>query len=93
MGQFFMDMGQFVLQAAVIVVSLVLLISFIASLVAKDREAHTLTVKNLNKKYKAQAQSLHRSFLHKKQLKSLLKKEKKEQSFLTKQLTGLHKIE
>ncbi len=79
MGQFFMDMGQFVLQAAVILISLVLLISFIASLVAKDRESQTLTVKNLNKKYKAQAQSLHRSFLHKKQLKSLLKKEKKEQ--------------
>jgi serine protease SohB len=71
------DLGHFTIKTSVIVIALIILIAFVASIIAKDKGSDTLKVKNLNKKYKNQSLRLRRNLLDKKSLKQWIKSEKK----------------
>ena len=77
MVAFFMDIAQFILQTAILLVALLILIGFIFSLVNKNKEDISgLEVKDLNKKLNKNRQTLQKALLDKKAFKKLKKSEK-----------------
>ena len=76
MVEFFINMVQFVFQAAVIVVALLVLIAFIASLAGKNKGEVGLEIKDLNRKFNKDCKVLQKKLFNKKEFKKLVKKEK-----------------
>ena len=76
MLDFALNMASFALQTAVIVIALLIIIAFIASLLSKDKQASELKIKNLNKKLEKNRNSLLKSQLNKKEFKKHLKDNK-----------------
>ncbi len=76
MLEFIVNIAQFALQSLVIVVSLLIIIAFIASLVSKGKNDSELTIKKFNKKIKDFSLGIQKQTLDKKSLKKTLKSEK-----------------
>ncbi|MEM7647100.1 MAG: protease SohB, partial [Pseudomonadota bacterium] len=74
---FLLEIAEFALQAIIIVVALLIIIGFIASLVSKNKDSSKLKVKNLNKVHKQYRGALEGAILDKKTLKRQKKQDKK----------------
>ncbi len=76
MLEFVLNIAEFALQSLVIVVALLIIIAFIASLVSKGKQDSELKVKNFNKKLKDHRLALEKHTLDKKAFKKKLKEKK-----------------
>lgn len=78
MIDFLLDYGLFLSKTVTIVVAIVIVVAFIATMASK-KQAHgkeTIEVKKINRKYDDMAMALNTDMLHKDELKKLKKKEK-----------------
>ncbi len=76
MMEFALSLAQFALQAVVIVICLVVLIAFIASLISKGKQDSDLKITHLNKKFNKNRRHLLKNRLEKKDFKKVYKEEK-----------------
>lgn len=74
---FALDIAEFALHAAIIVVGLLIVVAFIASLISKNKDSSEIKITNLNKKFQKNRLSLLKKQLNKKDLKSAMKDLKK----------------
>jgi serine protease SohB len=66
----------FAFKAAIVLLCLIILIAFVASLVGKDKDTADLSLKNINKKLSTNRLALQKKILNKKDFKNLMKSEK-----------------
>lgn len=76
MFDFLTQIAQFALQAAVILICVLVFIAFVASILSKNKSSSEMTTKSLNKKMENHRQSLQKVLLDKKAFKSLAKQKK-----------------
>lgn len=74
---FALDIAEFALHAVIIVVGLLIVVAFIASLISKNKDSSEIKIINLNKKFQKNRLSLLKKQLNKKDLKSAMKDLKK----------------
>lgn len=74
---FALDIAEFALHAVIIVVGLLIVVAFIASLISKNKDSSEIKITNLNKKFQKNRLSLLKKQLNKKDLKSAMKDLKK----------------
>lgn len=74
---FALDIAEFALHAVIIVVGLLIVVAFIASLISKNKDSSEIKITNLNKKFQKNRLSLLKKQLNKKNLKSAMKDLKK----------------
>lgn len=74
---FALDIAEFALHAAIIVVGLLIVVAFVASLISKNKDSSEIKITNLNKKFQKNRLSLLKKQLNKKDLKSAMKDLKK----------------
>lgn len=77
MLDFAVKLAEFAIQAAIILVCLLVFIAFVASLISKSKQSTHLKSQNINKKYQNIRRSLEKTLLDKKDLKKRMKEEKK----------------
>ena len=78
MLDFALGIGQFALQTAIIVVALIVIIGFIASLLSKEKQGGDLKITHLNKKLQNNTMALQKKLMGKKEFKKLAKQNKNE---------------
>lgn len=76
MAEFFIQMAQFVIQAAVILTCVIVIIAFIASLVSRSKQDGDLRIKDLSKKFRRNQHALFKAQMDKKEFKAWEKSQK-----------------